>query len=109
MLYGLGQGKALIKIVRKSRARQYMDYLNNQVAEYYLLDLKTQTRTRLNLPLDRLSFTENVLVENGKAYIAVCEKKNESHIWEYTPATGALKRGLKVEGRALIVSRLSPE
>lgn len=109
MLYGLGQGKALVKIVRKNRIRQYMDYLDKHVAEYYLLDLRAQTRSRLNLPLDRLNFTENVLVENGKAYIAVCEKKNESYIWEYTLATGALKRGLKVEGRALVLNRLLPD
>lgn len=106
MLYGLGQGKALVKIVPKSKIKQYMDYLGREVADYYVLDLEKQTKTKLDLPADALSFTENVLVEDGKAYIGVNEKKDESWIWEYDIATGSLKKGLKVAGKVLIITRL---
>lgn len=106
LLYPLGQGKALMKMVPKTRIKQYMDYLERGVADYYVLDLEKKTKTKLDLPADGLSFTENVLVEDGKAYIGINENKNESWIWEYDIATGNLKKGLKVGGKVLIITRL---
>lgn len=106
ILYPLGDGKALIKMIERNKVKQYMDYLGRGVADYYLLDVRKQTKTKLALPADVLGFTENVLVDNGMAYIGVTEKKNESYIWEYNIGTGALKKGLKVEGKALIIKKM---
>jgi hypothetical protein len=106
MLYPLGEGKALIKMIERKKVKQYMDYLGRGVADYYLLDIHAQTKTKLDLPADVLGFTENVLVDNGMAYIGVTEKKNESYVWEYNIKTGSLKKGLKVEGKALIIKKL---
>jgi len=109
LLYNLGNDKALVRMVDKNRVHTYLDYLNGYIARYYLLDLKNQTKTLLDMPYSALAFTECVLVENGKAYIAVSENKKESFVWEYDIVSGKLKKGLKVEGRILELHRLAKD
>lgn len=109
LLYHLGNDKALVKMIDKDRITKYMDYVNGYLAKYYVLDLKTQTKTLLNLPLSALTFTENVLVENGKAYISISENERESHIWVYDVKSGTLKKGLKVQGRVLLINKLKED
>ncbi|MDQ1089189.1 hypothetical protein [Siphonobacter sp. SORGH_AS_1065] len=104
LLYALGKGKALVKIVEKKEVRQYMDYLNKHLASYYLLDLHTQTKTRLDIPLDHLDFEQNVFVDGDAVYIGASTRKNESYVWKYNLKTGKLSRGLRVKGRILAIN-----
>jgi len=106
LLYDLGRGKALIKMVEKKRVDRYMDYLEKRIVDYYVLDLYTQKKTKLDLPLDRLAFENNVLVENDQVYIAVNTGKNESTIWQYHLSTGKLTKGITIDGRIIMINRL---
>ena len=106
LLYDLGHGKALMKMVEKKRINRYMDYLENSIVDYYILDLYTQKKTKLDLPLDLLIFEQNVLVENDQVYIAVNTGRNESTIWQYNLPTGKLTKGMTVKGQVYMINRL---
>lgn len=106
LLYNLGDGKALVKMVDKDKAKKFTDYMTGFNTRYCVLDLNKKTKKELDIPLSMLAFTESVLVENGKAYLAVTPGKNESFIWEYDIKTGALKKGAKIEGQVLELHRL---
>lgn len=105
-LFSLGRGKALTKVVVNSRITQYMDYLYKNVVEYYVLDLKNRTRTRLPLPLDELEFVQNVLADGDDVYIAVNTGNDESIVWKYSLTTGRLTKGLRIPGRVYHLNRL---
>lgn len=106
LLYDLGNGKALIKMVEKKRVNRYMDYLQKRVVDYYVVDLIKQTKTKLDLPLDLLAFEDNVLVENDLLYIAVSTAKNQCSIWQYHIPSGKLTKGLSFNGRVFMMTRL---
>lgn len=106
MLYYLGNGKALVRTVEKSLIMQYEDYLYRPVAGYSLVDLRTGTTKKLDLPPGMLDFTETVLVEDSKVYIAIAESAEESYIWQYNMDTEEITRGLRIEGRVMVLNRL---
>ncbi|MCE6988073.1 hypothetical protein [Dyadobacter sp. CY323] len=106
LLYDLGNGKALIKMVEKKRVNRYMDYLEKRIVDYYILDLYTQKKTRIDLPPDRLKFEYNVLVENDQVYVAVNNGNNESTIWRYHVPSGKLTEGITIDGQVYMINRL---
>lgn len=97
-LWDLGNGKALTRMGRTDLLKTFEDYTATDVFEYYVLDLVTKTRTKLNLPLDKGVRTSPVWVENGKAYIAVSSSTEGHFVYTYDIASGAIVKGLEIKG-----------
>lgn len=105
-LYDLGNGKALTKIADKSKVNQFSDYYQSSIISYYLLDLKTKSRTKMALPNDRLDFHKNLLVKDGKAYIGIYGTDGKSTVWNYDLKSGKTSEGLKMAGQILMLDEL---
>ena len=97
-LWDLGNGKALTRMGRTDLLKTFEDYTATDVFEYYVLDLVTKTRTKLNLPLDKGVRTSPVWVENGKAYIAVSSSTEGHFVYTYDIASGVITKGLEIKG-----------
>lgn len=91
-MWYIGNGKA---IVRSRIAGESID------ADHYftLIDVRTGTVVKkLDLPADKGErMVQAVVVENGKAYIAV-NSSDRDYIWEYDPATDKLTKGAEFVG-----------
>lgn len=97
-LYDLGNGKAIVKILDKTKLTSYDDYGAVNAASYYVVDFINQSKTRINIPISRSGAYEwNVLIEDGKAYIAA-NAGDGYYIYEYNSTTSEVKKGLKLEG-----------
>lgn len=94
----LGNGKAIVKILDKSLLKTYQDYSSANAASYYAVDLANKTKTRINIPMSRSgAYSSNILVEDGTAYI-VTNAGDGYYVYAYNIATGAVTKGLKIEG-----------
>ncbi|WP_342332390.1 hypothetical protein [Pedobacter sp. FW305-3-2-15-E-R2A2] len=97
-LWDLGNGKAITRMGRKDLLLEFEDYTSKDVFEYYLIDVVSKTRKKLDLPLDRGVLVSPVFVEAGKAYIAISSATAGKFIWTYDIASGGLSKGLEVKG-----------
>lgn len=97
-LWDLGNGKGITRVGRKDLLTTFTDYTTKDVFEYYVIDVVNKTRTKLNLPLDRVVLTSPVWVEGGKAYIAISSATEGHFVWTYDIATGSLTKGLEIKG-----------
>lgn len=97
-LFDLGNGKAIVKILNKTLLSTYADYSGVNAASYYVVDLVNQTKTKIDIPASRSgSYSQNILVEDGKAYI-VTNTGDGYYVYQFDPATNAVKKGLKLDG-----------
>lgn len=97
-LFYIGNGKAIVKFIDKTQITDYKSYSVGYIADYYVVDVVNQTKTKLNIPKSISgSFIENVLVENGIVSIAA-QTADGYYIYQYNPSTSAVTRGLKLEG-----------
>lgn len=97
-IFSLGNGKAIVKILDKSLLKAYTDYSAANAASYYVVDLASKTKTRINIPASRSgAYTSNVLVEDGKAYI-VTNAGDGYYVYVYDIATAGVTKGLKLDG-----------
>ncbi|OJV20537.1 MAG: hypothetical protein BGO21_08150 [Dyadobacter sp. 50-39] len=90
----LGNGKAIVRTERKGVFRGMEDHWLVPHFDFFVLDLEKQTTERLNLPLDKGTARNCVLVENGLAYISINPNAGGNYVWIYNPKTGSLKKGL---------------
>jgi len=63
-----------------------------------MLDLTAKTRTKLDLPLNKVVHASPVDVEDGKAYIAVASSGSGNFVWTYEISTGKLTKGMEIKG-----------
>jgi len=105
-LWYLGNGKALIRAERKDLFKGLEDHYSTAHFEFYVLDLRSQTVQKLNLPLDKGTRRECVLVENGKAFIAVNSTQQGNFVWQYDIKTGTLTQGLQLSGDTDYILRM---
>lgn len=96
-IWYIGHDKAIIKCDVPELIKSWDDYEEYAYA-YYEVDLKSKALSKIDIPLDRGWYLDNVLVENGLAYIANKAQSNENYIWIYNPATKTTVKGLKVTG-----------
>lgn len=96
--WDLGNGKAITRLGRKDLLKTFEDYFSTDVFDYYVVDLVAKTKTRLDLPLSKVVHGSTVLVENGKAYIAVASSSAGNYVWTYDIASGNLTKGLEIKG-----------
>ena len=102
----IGRGKAIVRTERKGLFTGMKDHYSIPHFDFYILDLTTKLTTRLNLPLDKGTARQCILVENGLVYITVNSDSEGSYVWNYNPETGDLQKGLKFEGEIDYILRL---
>jgi hypothetical protein len=105
-LWYLGKGRAIVRTERKGVFTGVNDHWKVPHFDYYVLDLIKQTTRRLELPLDKGTRKQCVLVENGIAHIAINSDKEGSAVWIYNPENESLKKGLQLVGEINYFLRL---
>lgn len=96
-IWYINKEKAIIKCDVPSRIKSWDDY-DEYAYTYFEVNLKDKTLHKLNLPLDRGWYLDNVLVEDELVYIANKSETNENYIWIYNTQTKNLAKGLRVNG-----------
>lgn len=102
----IGNGKAIVRTERKGLYTGMKDHYKVPHFDFFLLDLEKQTTHRLPLPLDKGTSRQCVLVENGTVYITVNSGNEGCYVWMFNPATGSLKKGLKLSDGTEYILRL---
>lgn len=97
-IWYLGNHKAMIRSERKDLFKGLSDHYSTAHFEFYVLDLLKKELKKLNLPLDKGTRRECVIVKDNLAYIAVNSTLNGNYIWIYNISNGTLKRGLQLAG-----------
>jgi len=105
-LWYLGNGQAIIRSERKDLYKGLGDHYSTAHFEFYLLDLKAQTVKKLDLPLDKGTRRECVIVDKGIAYIAVNSTKEGNFVWLYDISKGTLRKGLQLAGETDFIMRI---
>ncbi|WP_316790064.1 hypothetical protein [Pedobacter frigoris] len=106
-MWSLGNGKAIVRAERKDLYKGLGDHYSTAHFEFYLIDVVTKNVIkRLNLPLDKGTRRECVLVNKDLAYISVNSTAEGNYIWIYNTKTGALKRGLELAGNTDFIMRI---
>ncbi|WP_316803267.1 DUF4374 domain-containing protein [Pedobacter nototheniae] len=105
MWYLVGD-EAIIRSERKDLFKGLGDHYSTAHFEFYVINLKTKAIKKLNLPLDKGTRRECVIVENGIANIAVNSTKEGNYIWQYNIKTGALTKGLQFGGDTDFILRM---
>lgn len=106
-LWYLGDNQCIIRTERRDLFRDFSDHHRVAQFEFYLLDVaKGAVIGKLNLPLDKGTRRECVLVVDDKAYIAVNSSTEGNYIWIYDIAEGSLKKGLRLAGDTDFILRI---
>ena len=105
-LWYIGKGKAIVRTERKGLFTGMKDHYSVPHFDFFVLDLITKSTSRLNLPLDKGTARQCILVENGLVYITVNSDSEGSYVWNYNPETGDLRKGLKFDGDIDYILRL---
>lgn len=105
-IWYLTDNKAIIRSERKDLYKDFSDHAATAHFEFYILDLLQKTVTKLNLPLDKGTRRECVIVEGDTAYIAVNSTAEGNFIWLYDIKTGSLKKGLQLSGDTDYIYRI---
>lgn len=92
-IYYLGNNKAIVTTVT-SQVTQ--DNYGDIKYKYHLIDVITGEKKVLDVPAYQAQQVINVVVHDGKAYMAVVDTE-DAYVWEYDPATDKIKKGLKFE------------
>lgn len=95
-LWNIGSGKAIIRSERKDLFTGVEDHYKVPHIEFYVLDLNKKTAKKLELPLDKGTSRQCILVENGLVYLSV-NSESGNYIWIYNPKDNTLKKGLKIK------------
>jgi hypothetical protein len=86
-LWYLGNGKAL--------TRQAGEWYWPEGFDWYVLDLHSQSMTKLDIPRSLQSWYGNILFKEGKVYISA---DKDYHIYIYDIASGTVTKGAQIEG-----------
>ncbi|WP_316737450.1 hypothetical protein [Pedobacter aquatilis] len=105
-MWYLGNNKAIIRAERKDLFTGLNDHYSKAHFEFYVIDLMTQSVNKLNLPLDKGTRREAVVVRDGTAYISINSEKKGNYIWLYNIKKETLKRGLKLSGDTDFILRI---
>lgn len=106
-IWYLGDNKAIIRSERKDLFKGLSDHYSTAHFEFYVIDLTAaKVLKRLNLPLDKGTRRECVIVKDNVAYIAVNSSTQGNFIWIYNIHTGSLKKGLELAGNTDFIMRM---
>ncbi|MBL1410762.1 hypothetical protein [Sphingobacterium faecale] len=96
-------------IIRSEQHELYTDFSNHHSVfqfEYYLVDLATKKLEKINIPLDKGTRKENVLVQGDYVYFGIDNESNKHEIWRYTPAHGKTENVFSASSTADYILRL---
>jgi len=102
----IGDQKA---IIRSEQWNLYTDFSNHHLTfqfEYYLVDLSTKKLDKINIPLDKGTRKENVVVQGNDVYFAIDSEGNKHEIWRYAIDNGQVERVSSVSNSASYILRL---
>ncbi|MCD0488396.1 hypothetical protein LPB86_09150 [Pedobacter sp. MC2016-14] len=106
-MWYLGNGKAIVRSERKDLYKDLDDHYSTAHFEFYLIDIyKQRVINKLNLPLDRGTRRECILVQGNKAYISISSITDGNFIWCYDIQTGKLNKGLQLAGNSDYILRI---
>lgn len=105
-MWYLGNSQAIIRSERRDRYTDFSDHHSTYQFEYYVVDLISRTTKKLNLPLDKGTRKESVLVENGKAYIAIDDVKDQHQVWVYDIKSKSIQVGLTLDQATDFIVRI---
>jgi hypothetical protein len=97
-LFHIGNGKAIVKILDRTKITSSSSYNTLYITEYYVVDVVNKTKTKINIPKSiAVPFSQNVMVNNGIVHIGANTPEG-MYIYQYNINTGAVTRGAKVDG-----------
>lgn len=106
-MWYLGNQQAIIRSERKDLFKDLDDHYSTPHFEFYLINVtERKVIKKLDLPLDKGTRRECVLVQNDIAYISVNSTTEGNYIWLYNIKTGALKKGLQLVGNTDFILRI---
>lgn len=105
-MWYLGNHQAIVRSERKDRYTDFSDHHSTYQFEYFLVDLSTKSTRKLNLPFDKGTRKESVLVENGKAYITIDDSSDKHQVWVYDIKSGEIKVGLQLDQATDFIVRI---
>ncbi|NQX52230.1 DUF4374 domain-containing protein [Pedobacter panaciterrae] len=106
-MWYIGNNKAIIRSERKDLFKGLGDHYSTAHFEFYLIDLAAaRVIKKLNLPLDKGTRRECIIVKDNMAYIAVNSSTQGNFIWIYNPKTDDLKKGLELAGNTDFIMRI---
>lgn len=106
-MWYLGNHQAIIRTERKDLFKGLSDHYSTAHFEFYIVDLTAEKVVKkLDLPLDKGTRRECVIVKGDTAYIAVNSTKKGNFIWVYNIKTGSLKKGLQLAGNTDFIMRM---
>lgn len=92
--YGLWLVKDHEVIIRSERKDKYSDFSTHHRVfqfDYYLVDLLAGTFEKLDLPLDRGTRKENVLVRDNVVYFGLDSEGEHHYVWRYELSDGHIE------------------
>lgn len=105
-MWSLGNDEVIVRSERKDLFTGLGDHYSTAHFEFYVLNLKTKAIQKLNLPLDKGTRRECVLVNDGVAYISVNSTKEGNYVWLYDIESKSLKKGLQLTGNTDFILRV---
>lgn len=106
-MWYLGNNKAIIRSERKDLFKGLGDHYSTAHFEFYLIDLAaTKVLRKLDLPLDKGTRRECVIVKDNIAHIAVNSSTKGNFVWMYNIETGSLKKGIELAGNTDFIMRI---
>lgn len=105
-MWYIGKQEAIIRSERKDLYSTFSTHHSTYQFEYYIVNLKTGTLTKINVPLDKGTRKENVWVKENKVYIAIDDDKDQHAIWIYDKQTQNVQKGLTVPNNTNFILRL---
>jgi len=95
-MWWLGADKVIVRTERRDLFKGLNDHYKTAHFEYHVLNLQTKAIQKLNLPLDKGTRKQCVIVQGNTVYIAISSAKDGNYIWNYKVSDHTLKRGLKL-------------
>lgn len=105
-MWYLGNNKVIIRNERKDLFKGLGDHYSTAHFEFYVANLINKTVHKLDLPLDKGTRRQCVLVNKDIAYISVNSSTERNYIWIYNIKTGELKKGLQLSGDTDFIMRI---
>lgn len=105
-MWYLGNNKVIIRSERKDLFKDLGDHYSTAHFEFYIVDLITKAIQKLDLPLDKGTRRQCVIVNKDDVYISVNSSTEGNYIWIYNKKSGKLKKGLQLSGNTDFILRI---
>lgn len=105
-IWYVGNGKA---IIRNEQKKLYTDFSNYHAVyqfEYRLVDLKSGSIEKMQLPLDKGTQKNNVWSDKKDVYIAIDAANDEHRVWKYNLQTKEITKGFNLPKTTNFIVRM---